>query len=58
MDLDNVPTEKKDMALRFLLHRIKGDMRFQMMAELPTVYRALFPTVSADTILSHVQEQL
>lgn len=52
--VDNLTTEQKEIALRFLLYRMGQDTRGEMMAAIPVIYRRLFPSVGLDVLLIKV----
>lgn len=56
--LDNLSQEDTRNALRFLLFRMDADTRCVMMAQMPVTYTKLFPSVSADVVISRVREAL
>lgn len=56
--MDNLTREQAETALRYLLHRMPMDTRRAMMADLPTVYAALFPSVENKTIVAAVRVRL
>ena len=41
--MENLTDEQRDMALRFLLHRMSLDTRHALMRSLPVAYVALYP---------------
>lgn len=57
-NIDNLTTEQKDRALRFLLHRMSMDARIAFMAEMPVAYARLCTSVDSATIVRNVQEAI
>ncbi len=57
-DIENLTTEQKDRALKFLLHRMGMDTRIALMAEMPVVYARLCTSVDSATIIRNVQEAI
>ena len=56
--IDLVGIHDAEVALDFLLHHMRGDTRMRMMAEHPTIYSKLFPSVSTDRITEKVREAI
>lgn len=56
-NLENLTSEQRDTALRFLLHRMSMDTRHEMMRELPRAYVGLYPGTE-DAVVAMVRDAL
>ncbi len=55
---ENLTREQTHTMLSFLLHRMEGNVRMALMAEMPVAYARLYPDVSLTTILGNVEERI
>lgn len=58
MQYGKLSAEELEQVVGWFLYRVKGEQRTQLMADLPTLYSKLFPSVDPAIIAAAVERKL